>query len=265
MKNALKIGTGFLASALLGAGCVTLPTPATTQPVTHVQSPQTEATDWQTVERGMDRRVYTSSTLQAAMIVYRLDSSRYEFHFETTSGTQTMAQWSAQFPQAALIVNGVYFHDDNLPSGYLVSRGHRIGDRSFDLDKSGVIDLTGGVHIYDTSVNPPKLSAFSDAAQSYPLFIKNGKPAIKEDSQKPARRSFIGKDTAGNVYIGVIPSAQISLYQTMLMLGETGIEWANVINLDGGPSTGLYAHPAGNPEELPSLFPIPNVLVVTRT
>ncbi|HVM90580.1 MAG TPA: phosphodiester glycosidase family protein [Verrucomicrobiae bacterium] len=258
MKNASRLIILLAVAALCADGCVSLP--PVNAPVARVQPPQPAQTDWEPVETGMDRRVYASSTLQAAMTVYRLDPAHFDFRFETATTTQTMAQWSSEFPDAALIVNGVYFHEDNLPSGYLSSHGTAVGIRRFDLDKSGLIALDDGVHIYDTSVNPPRFDSFADAAQSYPLFFKSGKPAIKEDSQKPARRSFIGKDARGNVYIGVVPSAQISLYQTMLMLGETGIEWANVINLDGGPSTGITT----KAESVPSLFPVPNVIAVFR-
>src|SRR6516164_7710045 len=133
MKNAHRFILILGAAVLFGAGCSALP--PVNAPAPQVQPPQLDQTDWQHVGQGMDRRVYASSTLNASMIVYRLDPSRFDFHFEAATATQTMDQWSSEFPDAMLIVNGVYFRDDNLPSGFLASHGHMIGNRRFDLDK----------------------------------------------------------------------------------------------------------------------------------
>jgi exopolysaccharide biosynthesis protein len=219
---------------------------------------------WEQMESGVERFAYTSSKLAATVIMYRFDPKQFTFSFESTSGSHGMAEWSDAYPKATLIVNGVYFHDDDLPSGYFVSHGARVGNRSFDLDKSGVIDVSEGLRILDTSVDAPKLDSFQNAAQTYPFFFKGGVPSVKEDTQLLARRTFVGKDKQGNVYIGVVPVSEISLYQTMQLLGETDVEWTHAINLDGGPSTGLFAHTRLRSEELPSLFPVANILVVTK-
>jgi exopolysaccharide biosynthesis protein len=267
MKHApWRLVAVLLLPLLTGQGCLPNRTDVShpivnPQPVT-VQS-QANA-QWENMDAGVDRLSYTSTTLDATVIVYRLDPKLFSFKFGTSTGTHGMAEWSAAYPAATLLVNGVYFHDDNFPSGFMVSGGQRVGDRQFDLDKSGVIDFSGETHVLDTSVDAPALNTFTNAAQTYPFYFKGGSPAIKEDSLKPARRSFFGKDKSGFVYIGVIPAAQVSLYQAMEMLGELHVDWANVINLDGGPSTGLIAHTRARSEELPSLFPVPNIIVVTR-
>jgi len=268
MKNApIRLAMLLVLPLLAGQGCLPIPLD-TGHPISQVQTgtnAEQGSGKWETMEEGVDRFAYTSTTLEATVIIYRFNPKLFAFNFGVSTGTHGMAEWSAAYSNATLLVNGVYFHDDNLPSGYLVVDGKRIGDRQFDLDKSGLIDLSGDTHVLDTSVDtPPSLANFTDAAQSYPFYFKSGLPAIKEDSHQPARRSFFGKDKLGNVYIGVVPSSQISLYQVMQLLDETNVDWANVINLDGGPSTGLFAHTQKRFEELPSLFPVPNVIVVTK-
>lgn len=258
-KNVTRVGILLALCLLTGMGCSS-PTPVTTQP--QPEAVEQSAT-WQIVDSGIERLSYTSSSLEAVVIMYRFDPKQFSFHFEISTSTKSMNDWSAAFPKASLIVNGVYFNEDNAPSGYFVSYGKRIGSRQFDLDKSGLIDVSDGVRILDTS-DKSSLTGFANAAQSYPFYFKDGVPAIKTDTQKPARRSFIGKDKQGNVYLGVIPTAEISLFQTMLLLDEVDVDWANVINLDGGPSTGLISRARLSQERLPSLFPIPNIISVTR-
>ena len=261
MRKALGL---LLVLPLIGAGCSALPID-TNHPVTQVQPlGQSQGGSWKKVEDGLDRLEYTS-TQGVTVVMYRLDPAYFTFQFEASTGTHGLAEWFGAYPNAALMINGVYFHDDNMPSGFLVTNGRREGDRAFDMNKSGMIDVSdGSVRILDTSVDTPRLESFNNAAQSYPFYFKGGEPSIKEDTQLTARRSFIGKDQHGNIYIGVVPVAEISLYQAMQLLDETDVDWANVINLDGGPSTGLFVHGRGFTEELPSLFPVPNVLTAWR-
>lgn len=258
-KNITRVGILLALCLLTGMGCSS-PTPVA------IQS-QSEAVEergaWQVVDSGIERLSYSSSSLEAAAVIYRIDPNQYRFHFEAATSAQSMADWLEAFPKAVLIINGVYFNEDDSPSGFFVSYGKRIGSRQFDLDKSGLVDVSDGVRILDT-VTTSSLMGFSNAAQSYPFYFKNGVPAIKTDTQKPARRSFIGKDKQGNVYLGVIASAEISLFQMMVLLNETDVDWANVINLDGGPSTGLISRARLSQEQFPSLFPIPNIISVTR-
>ncbi len=264
-KSFAHLGLLLAVPILFGVGCSAMSV-KTGYPITPNLVPTVEQASgkWEQMETGIDRLAYASSSLSATVIIYRLDPALFNFHFEASTGTRSLSEWSAGFPEASLIVNGAYFHEDNSPSGFLVSHGEVISDRRFDLDKSGIINLSGGVRLIDTATEPIKFENLKEAAQSFPFFIKQGQPAIKEDSQKPARRSFIGKDRQGRVLVGVVPLAQISLFQLMELLDEVEVEWEDALNLDGGPSTGIFVHTRKRSEELPSLFPVPNVIVVTK-
>lgn len=57
-----------------------------------------------------------------------------------------------------------------------------------------------------------------------------------------ARRTALGVDAANNIYVISVPDREISLYEFMNELLKSGISFLHVLNLDGGPSTGIYAH-----------------------
>ena len=118
--------------------------------------------------------------------------------------------------------------------------------------------------IIDTKKDKFDPNFVKEAAQAYPFLIKNSKPNIKEDSGQIARRTFIGTDQEDNFYLGILPEESQTLYELSLELSKVPVNWKNVINLDGGSSSGLIANTQKNQENLNSYVPIPNVLVVKR-
>lgn len=173
-----------------------------------------------------------------------------------------VSEWAASLDGELLVANGVYFHDDSFPSGLFVSSGKRVGDRAFDANKSGLLVLQPTPAVIDTSASSlPDVSDLVEAAQSFPFLIKDGHAAIAEDSGLVARRTFIGNDKDGRIYIGTVAADAISLYDLSQELAAMAIPWDNVMNLDGGPSTGVVtADP--NDTDFDSFSAVPNVLVV---
>jgi hypothetical protein len=108
------------------------------------------------------------------------------------------------------------------------------------------------------------LERFAFAGQSYPFFLRQGKEAIEKDSGLIARRTFFGIDEGGLVYVGVVPDAPITLFQLMHLLKSLPVRWQAVINLDGGPSTGLASQTREKREVIESYTGVPNVLLVTK-
>lgn len=162
-----------------------------------------------------------------------------------------------------IAINGGYFHEDYSPSGYLVASGERIGHRQFDEDKSGLLTITSNtIRIHDLNVTPLERIPHSDIAiQSYPFLIQNGEPAIKEDSKKLARRTAIGVTKQGDAYI-IISKKQISLYALGQALAESSLSFETVLNLDGGPSTGVVYRTPTSTYILDSVTPVPQVLLI---
>ena len=193
------------------------------------------------------------------MIFYRLSPKQYEAEFIHALPPKHLSVWGAEATGTTLLINGVYFHEDYLPSGFLQIQGNRIGTRQFDQSKSGVIALHP-LRLIDTKTRSLKLETVPDVAQSYPFLLKNGILAVAEESGKVARRTFLGLDRDGTVYVGVAPYAPLTLYQLGQFLRQLPVSWAHVLNLDGGPSTGLWMKQGDRTELLDSYLPVPNVL-----
>lgn len=173
------------------------------------------------------------------MIVVKLKPDEYSAYIEYDPAANYISRWQSNSEE--IIINGGYFNEDYSPSGFLVKNGVRVGSKMFDQDKSGLIVITDGViSIRDLGVRPiEKNETFEFALQSYPFLIKNSKPALTEDSGKTAKRTIVGVDVDGNTYI-VVLLTEVSLYEAMNKLTGLKIPFTQAINLDGGPSTGIY-------------------------
>ncbi len=221
---------------------------------------------WQTLAPGMDRlETSFASTTGAGLIVYRLNPNRFSTYFDHRIPPEHVSVWGAERTTGtALVINGAYFHEDYLPSGFMRVSGTRIGTRVFDLEKSGAI-LLHPLRMIDTAKRKLDLMAYPDALQTYPFLINNGVVGIQQDSGKIARRSFLGLDEQGHIYVGVAPYAPLSLYQLAQALISLPVSWSTVLNLDGGPSTGLFAR-YGQAEDLyDSYVPVPNTILFTSS
>ena len=238
--------------------------PSPTTSSTRTGSGSASAT-WVKVDEGAERAQFTfAEATSSDIILYRFEPAYYRLRFAHHLPPLTVAAWASELPEARLLVNGVYFHEDNFPSGILITSGTRIGARQFDKDKSGVILLDGKPALLKSGLDPKAMNVWHEAAQSFPFLIWNGAAAVTTDTQKLARRTMIGTDKEGRVYLGVLPFSSLSLYGLSHALMTLPIRWQSVLNLDGGPSTGLMSRLGGYSEMINSYGAVPNVLVVER-
>lgn len=179
---------------------------------------------------------------------------------EYSASPKTVAQWRSGGEE--IIINGGYFHEDYSPSGFLVVQGERMGKRKFDEDKSGIVGSQNGVMtVRDLKTEPFKHGEkFDFAVQSFPFLVEDGKPAIKTISEKRARRTAVGTDKENNFYIISVIDRELSLYEFMQELQKTQIPFVHVLNLDGGPSTGLYMKWKEEEKIMDSIFPVPQII-----
>jgi uncharacterized protein YigE (DUF2233 family) len=177
-------------------------------------------------------------------IVIKLEPQEYNAYIEYDPAANYISRWQGSGEE--IIINGGYFNEDYSPSGFLVKNGVRVGNKMFDQDKSGLVSIAqGGISIRDLAVNPIKKNeTFEFALQSYPFLIKNGKPALTEDSGKTAKRTILALDAQDNVYI-IVLLTDVSLYEAMNTLIDLKIPLTQALNLDGGPSTGIYKNWSG--------------------
>ncbi len=202
-------------------------------------------------------------TPDESMDLFGFNPKRFEFSLNVTSTRFTMKRWGELDPAAVAIMNGGYFMDDGSPSGFVVRHGVRIGTAQFDADKSAIIDFTDGVRIVTATSSLRDRSKYQTALQSYPVLMASGTPRVKSDSGKVARRSIIGVDADGMVWMGVVPEAEISLYTLSQMLDQTKISWVDVVNVDGGPSTGLLVRSGKTAWLHETVFGVPFVVTAT--
>ena len=219
--------------------------------------------DQERVADGIDRITVNATTTQEQLILYRFAAGRFDWSVEHASTSRTVAGWFEHVHEPVAVANGVYFNEDGLPSGLLVDDGLRIGNRRFDDDKSGLITLGSAPAIINTQTEfAPTL--VSEAAQSFPLLLVDGKPQVKTDTEKKARRTFFATDIRGNTYLGMAPLGSLSLYELSNLLARSGLELDRAINLDGGPSTGIAVETDGGLQLENSLSAVPNAIIVRR-
>ncbi len=230
-------------------------------------SASSSVTTWSSRTVGIDRlQVAFSSSTASTIVVYRFALDAYTFGFEHATAAAAVSEWLARDSSAVFIANGLYFHEDYLPSGWFKTDGKIVGKRSFDRDKSALLELAPNVGIYLMPAEISKhMSSSREAAQSFPVLLSDGRAAVKEESGKVARRTFVGTDKHHKfLYVGVVPYAGISLFELSRALTKLPVQWDVVLNLDGGPSSGMAFRDVSQPELIDSYVTVPNVLVVRR-
>lgn len=258
----LKIFVLFSLLVTAGAGCVTGNGANTILP--SVENPIEQLSSrWIQVYPNADRREYPLGTSSLSMmIIYRFQNDKFSWRFGNDIKPHDISEWSNLNPEAKIITNGIYFNENFSPTGFFINDGKRIGKGKFDENRSGLLVLSPSFKILDTKNEKFETDAVTEAAQSYPFIISNGISALGSDSGQRARRTFIGYDKNGQIYLGIIPYEAVTLYELSKQLLKTDIAWERVLNLDGGPSSGIVSHFSGYEELINSYVEVPNVIVV---
>lgn len=257
----------FLFLLLSGSGCVKAPSTPTSTPPT---SPSTEAPkeiehSWTSPTKGLRLLTVPARTTHplSGLTLVEVDPTYVRatlVHDETAP--RTVEGWLETEDTALLAINGSYFHEDLFPSGYLVAGGERIGDRAFDWSRSGTWILDTQTILFEEPEIPADIFGKQAVLQSYPILIKQGVPAIQEDSGKIAARSFVGLDASGHVLVGCLPRTQVSLFTLANELTKLPVTWEAALNLDGGPSSGCAFRFDEAPTTYDSLTTVPNAILL---
>lgn len=198
--------------------------------------------------------------------IFKLNPDDFNISMQYSSANpKYISEWAESVEDAEIIINGAYFHEDYTPSGYLKIDYNRIGERIFDQNLSGLLEVENNIlTIRDLDANALETGEKLEfGLQSYPFLIKNSVRGFQEDSGKVARRTAIGTDKDGLIYIIIVDDHRITLYDLMVELIKTDIDFVNVLNLDGGTSTGIYIKKGNYEEMMDSLVKVPNVVVFT--
>ncbi len=207
-------------------------------------------------------RANMATSTAGQLWLFGFDQDQYHFFFASTGTRVRMSEWREAYPKTVAGINGVYFMEDLTPSGLFVGQELKQTVRLFDADKSGLISVQGKMEILDTASSGVRVAQIKEGAQTYPILIKDGKEILTRDTGKEARRSWVGTDREGRVWLGVLSDGEVSLYGLMKRLMEMGITWDMVVNLDGGPSTGIFVKGEEGDVLKETLGGVPNVLFV---
>jgi len=255
-----KLSAVVFALLMFGAGCAA---PAVTpDPTAKKTAPL--ATSWNNIAAGIDRYECPAQICGVGLIMFRFAKDRFVWRFENRAQPSTVEAWAASLPKAVFVANGVYFDEKFQPTGLLKTAGTLTNGRTYDADKSGLLELAPQVAIIDTATAKPALETMTEAGQNFPLLIKNGGPVTTFKDEHASRRTFVGVDREENVYVGTVAEDAIDFSDLAALLAKTDVKWDNVINLDGGTSTGFSVRAGGYEETLNSIVQVPNVIIAER-
>jgi phosphodiester glycosidase len=186
-----------------------------------------------------------------------LDASRTRLEIELAKNGATLAQLSPA--RALAVVNGGYFEADFRPSTWLKNSGVELAPKS-DTSKGGVLAF-GASGIY---VGPFSGLGFEPelAVQSFPLLVEpDRKQGIYRDDGRRAARTIacLVDDKLHFIVISAPRGDGPTLFETATLLRTTAPEGFGcrvALNLDGGPSTGVWFAPQIASRQRPPLSSI---------
>jgi hypothetical protein len=106
----------------------------------------------------------------------------------------------------------------------------------------------------------------TQGVMSFPVLVKPGGamgfPADADDGMS-ARRTIVAQDFEGRILFIAAPRGHLSLHEMAVFLAESDLDIDVALNLDGGPSTGLWLATEANPVGIDSRAAVPSVISVT--
>lgn len=176
--------------------------------------------------------------------------------------------------KAVLTFNGSFFSEDFKPVGYLKNNSQELSSISDAEIMNGIFTIVGGrkAKLYESDESlPNKGRNITFAVQNGPILLDEKKEVrILSDTGKLASRTALGIDQDGNAILIILQQNifnadnVITLYQfanmlkTAPVLQELGLH--SVLNLDGGPSTGMMI----DNKYFSELDKVQNIIVVTE-
>lgn len=176
------------------------------------------------------------------------------------------ASLESLLPQGALAaVNGGYFEPDFRPTTWLVDEGVELAPKA-ETSKGGVLAL-GPDGLY---VGPVAGLGFAPklAVQSFPLVVEaEGKSGVYRDDGRRAART-IACLAGGTLHFIVIAAPRgdgPTLFETAALLrapSPAGFGCRRALNLDGGPSSGVWFGPTVHAKQRPPLAKVGYAIVI---
>lgn len=273
MKQALP---WLVAFALANTACREPTPPSETKPLTTAQVSATPAASasataplarLHAVETEAPGLHITSGVLNSSaqwgFTELTVDLARTELRIVLAKGGAELS--SLLSPKALAVVNGGYFEADFRPTTWVVDAGVQLSAKS-DTSKGGVFALgREGVYIGPVAglTFAPRL-----AVQSFPLVVEpEGKPGVyRDDGRRAARTIACLVDDALHFIVLTAPRGDgPTLFETAALLREprpSGFGCRRALNLDGGPSSGVWFAPSLQAKQRPPFAKVGYALAI---
>jgi hypothetical protein len=195
-----------------------------------------------------------------------LDADRTQLRVVLGRGGAALAEL---LPKGALaVVNGGYFEADFRPSTWLKDAGVELSPKA-DTSKGGVLALPGAGpgSVY---IGPVSGLGFEPRLllQSFPLVVEaEGKSGVHRDDGRRAARTVacLVDDTLHLIVIAAPRGDGPTLFETAALLRDaspSGFGCRRALNLDGGPSSGVWFSPAVPAKQRPPFAKVGYALAI---
>jgi uncharacterized protein YigE (DUF2233 family) len=222
-------------------------------------------TEWVELASGISVRhlPYTYNDQMYPIQVIRIDPSQATFLLKYNAQGKTIRSWAEDSPNT-IIVNAGFFKEKNQPVGLLYIKGQRLDAHRIQQNGTGLLKLDQNrVSIQDLGKESLSGSEkFTNALQAYPMLLSAGNVRVLSQSTAQDRRTAIGVDGDGMVYLFVAEYAHLGLFEFANLLKDAPLSLTEVLNLDGGGSTGLVVPFDAYKKTIDSQTAVPTVLVV---
>lgn len=194
-----------------------------------------------------------------------LDPQRTQLSIQLAKGGAQLADLLA--PGTLAVVNGGYFEPDFRPTTWLVDQSVELAPKA-DTSKGGVLAL-GPQGIY---VGPVAGLGFEPvlAVQSFPLVVEaEGKPGVYRDDGRRAARTvacLVG-DALHFIVVSAPRGDGPTLFETAQLLREArpaGFGCRRALNLDGGPSSGVWFSTEVRAKQRPPFAKVGYAIAIAR-
>lgn len=246
----LQIVTFWCLMFLVLNGCVP------SNPQNQINQSKNSSINWQEIGPGISYdsvTVTTTNNQEKNLIIVKISPTKNIFHiYQNTNFDQSKTVETIQKETHALIsVNGGFYTEDFKPTGLLLENGKILTPYQSAKLTNGIFAITTEnepLLIKKTKLENPQKYLF--AIQNGPILLdEKSQIALTEDNGKPASRTAIGIDKDNNIIIIILKQSlfqnnnQILLTEFARLLKENEtlkpLGLHSVLNLDGGPSSGI--------------------------
>ena len=204
---------------------------------------------------------YQDSTQRRSLLIAHVDPKKFHFHLFQNPDLKTAKSVGEIHQQqgSLLTFNGAFFSEDFKALGYLKADGNELHKLSKSALFNGIFAIFADGHAgligrdqfaADQALAPTTPSTISFAIQNGPILLDDqGQIKIVSDDGKLASRTALGLDKDGNIVVILLKQTlldtdnTLTLYQFAHLLKDAALLQPlglhAVLNLDGGPSSGL--------------------------